>query len=243
MADEVVIDHRFRGPPASANGGYTCGLLARALEAPAAEVNLRAPPPLAKPLRLERDGQAARLLDGDRPVADARALPGVDARLPEPPPLDAAAGADPGFSYFGEDHPFRECFVCGLARTPGDGLRIHPAPLEDSGLVACVWIPDAGLAGGDGAVAEEIAWGALDCPGGIAAHHFARSDATMVLARLRGTLLRPITLEEPHIVVGWPDGSEGRKHHAGTAIFDRDGEPVAYSGALWIELREAPRID
>src|SRR3982750_648655 len=32
---QVVIDSRFNGPPDSANGGYTCGLVAAAIDGPA----------------------------------------------------------------------------------------------------------------------------------------------------------------------------------------------------------------
>src|SRR5215218_4317713 len=52
---EIVIDRRFRGPDQSGNGGYTCGLVAGAMDGPAA-VTLRLPPPLEVPLRVE-DGR------------------------------------------------------------------------------------------------------------------------------------------------------------------------------------------
>ena len=67
----LVIDRRFNGPPGSANGGYTCGLLATAAGLDAAEVTLRLPPPLARPLAF--DGK--RLLDGDALVAEVVAAP------------------------------------------------------------------------------------------------------------------------------------------------------------------------
>ena len=41
----VVIEKRFCGPPNSGNAGYVCGMLARHITG-AAEVTLRAPPPL-----------------------------------------------------------------------------------------------------------------------------------------------------------------------------------------------------
>jgi hypothetical protein len=41
----ITIARRFRGPPNSGNGGYVCGMLARYITG-AAEVTLRAPPPL-----------------------------------------------------------------------------------------------------------------------------------------------------------------------------------------------------
>ena len=47
--DRIIIDRRFNGPPNSANGGYTCGLVGTALEAPSVRVSLRKPPPLEVP--------------------------------------------------------------------------------------------------------------------------------------------------------------------------------------------------
>ena len=61
MSATVTIARRFRGPLTSANGGYTCGLLAGFVPAPAAEVSLRLPPPLERPLTVaveeQRPGQ------------------------------------------------------------------------------------------------------------------------------------------------------------------------------------------
>src|SRR6185436_9559900 len=48
----LTIDPRYRGPDTSGNGGYTCGLVA-AHVAGDAEVTLRLPPPLGRPLRVE----------------------------------------------------------------------------------------------------------------------------------------------------------------------------------------------
>lgn len=240
MASEVVIDRRFRGPPASANGGYTCGILAAALGTRCAEVNLRTPPPLEHALRLEGDGDAARLLDGDVLVADGRRLDGVDLSVPDPPPFHEAEDAD-ARSEFYDDHSFPGCFVCGPDRTPGDGLRVYPGHVDAHRMLACVWTPDAEFSGADGSVPDEITWAVLDCPSGIAIHHYAPDEERTVLARLRGNLVRPIQPAEPHIVIGWPISREGRKHTSGTAIFDAAGEPRAWAEALWIELRQQPR--
>ena len=51
----MTIPRRFRGPPNSGNGGYVCGMLARQI-AGAAEVTLRAPPPLETELGLVEVG-------------------------------------------------------------------------------------------------------------------------------------------------------------------------------------------
>ena len=57
-AGRVLIPRRFNGPPASANGGYTCGLIARYVGGPAA-VSLRSPPPLDTALALTRAPSAS----------------------------------------------------------------------------------------------------------------------------------------------------------------------------------------
>jgi hypothetical protein len=236
MADEVVIDRRFRGPPASANGGYTCGLVAGALGTRTAEINLRTPPPLEKRMVLEADGAAARLLDGGDVVADGASLDSVDIEPPDAPPFHEAEEADLRSEFF-DDHAFPGCFVCGPDREAGDGLCIYPGEVPAHSLLACVWTPDAGLATEDGNIREEITWAALDCPSGIAAHHYAASEGAMVLARLRGHIDRPPVPDTPHIVVGWAIDRDGRKNRSGTAIYDASGEPLAWADALWIELR------
>ena len=68
----MTIPRRFRGPPNSGNGGYVCGMLARQI-AGAAEVTLRAPPPLETELDLVEVGTGVWELrqrrgdDRDRP--------------------------------------------------------------------------------------------------------------------------------------------------------------------------------
>ena len=42
---------------------------------------------------------------------------------------------------------------------------------------------------------------------------------------------------DPCIVIGWRLGAEGRKHYAGTAVFDQDGELLARAKATWVELK------
>ncbi len=235
MADEVVIERRFRGPPASANGGYTSGLVAGALGARTAEVNLRRPPPLDKALVVEADGDGARLLDDGEVVAEGTRLESVEIELPEPPPFHEAEDADQRSAFY-DDHAFPGCFVCGPDRNPGDGLCIYPGHVDAHELLACTWTPELELAGADG-VRDEIVWAALDCPSGIAAHHYAPDEGAMVLARLRGHIDRPIEPAQPHIVVGWSAGRDGRKHHSGTAIYDASGRPCAWADGLWIELK------
>ena len=85
---ELVIARRFRGPAGSGNGGYTCGVVAAALGDGPAEVTLRLPPPLDRPLRVEPRGGGIAVLDGDAVVAEARPAE-VDV---DPPPAPVVRG-------------------------------------------------------------------------------------------------------------------------------------------------------
>ncbi|HEX8216163.1 MAG TPA: hypothetical protein VF577_01745, partial [Allosphingosinicella sp.] len=71
MASTIRIERRFRGPPASGNGGYVAGLLADALGGSDCEVTLRRPPPLDRDLELRRDGSNCALWNGDELIASA----------------------------------------------------------------------------------------------------------------------------------------------------------------------------
>jgi hypothetical protein len=39
------------------------------------------------------------------------------------------------------------------------------------------------------------------------------------------------------VVVSWPLGEDGRKLHAGTALFDEGGDVLALARQVWIEPR------
>lgn len=231
MDETIVIERRYRGPDESGNGGYTCGLVAALLDGDA-EVTLRLPPPLDAPLRVDRDGPAVRVLDGDRLVAEARSEPLV---LAQPAPVafavaEAAAEAEPD----DPAHPFPQCFVCGPGRERGDALRLRTAPLGD-GRVVAPWRPTAEQAG-----RPELVWAALDCPGAFAVNpDFARGVS--VLGRLHAHVASTPEPRESCVVVAWPlPGSEGRKQLAGTALFGEDGRPLGLARATWILLEAAP---
>ena len=71
--EQFEIEHRFRGPPRSGNGGYTCGRLAGHLQGTVA-VRLKAPPPLNAELRLESTEDEARLFHEATLIAAANAV-------------------------------------------------------------------------------------------------------------------------------------------------------------------------
>ena len=237
----VLIPSRFNGPPGSANGGYACGLVARLLGGGAAEVRLRRPPPLDRPLRW--DGR--RLLDGDDVVAEGWRHPdaGRPAGLPPPLSLREATAASTRFPGF-VAHPFPSCFGCGPERDQGDGLRLFPGPVDGRGLVAAPWVPHPSLLARDG-VALEVVWAALDCVGGWAgladvadAPGAGAVEGTYVLGTMRGAVERWAAVDQPHVALGWQGGVEGRKLECGSVLYTAIGELVGWSHQIWIRIAE-----
>jgi len=219
---ELVIDPHFRGPTGSANGGYTCGVLASLLHGPT-EVTLRLPPPLERPLEVhwEDDRRRVELRDGDAVVAEARPAE-IEIDLPQPIPFDDAAAA--ALPEGDRDSAFPECFVCGWARD--DGLGIYAGAVAGKHLVAAPWTPR------DEHVAPEFVWAALDCPGAYAVHGGERGMP--VLGRLAVRVEHLPHPGEQCVVLGWPLGEDGRKLYAGTALFGEDGRVLGVGRATWI---------
>ena len=230
MDSRLVIPQHFNGPPGSANGGYTCGLVAGLLGSGVAEVTLRSPPPLETPLEVERGDGGVRVSHGGVLVAEGRPAE-LELEVPEPLGVEEAAAASrAGVEHWPAPHPFPTCVVCGPQREPGDGYRIFPGALRD-GMFAGVWTPD-------GAAPEET-WAALDCPTSAPVANFGEGPA-MVLGRLTVRIDRPVEAGRQHAVLSWPIEVDGRKRHAGAALFGEDGSLHALSRALWIELRTDP---
>jgi hypothetical protein len=237
-ASTVAIPSRFNGPPATANGGYTSGAVARLLDASTAEVILRQPPPLDEALAVARDDGGVRLRREDESlVAEGRALDGLALEVPEPITLGSAYEASHRYPWR-ERHHFPTCFVCGPRREDRDGLAIFTGPVAGrEALDAGHWLPTSEWADGEGAVRTEIVWAALDCPSAVAAARFgAFEEAPSVLARLTASLEAPVRAGEPHVVLAWPLERAGRKREAGSAIIGADGLVRARARALWIEL-------
>jgi len=230
----IRIDDRFQGPPGSGNGGYVAGRLAAYVEG-AAIVRLHAPPPLDVDLEVHRDQDQVRLVHEDLEVARAR-VTSIDLDVPAAPSLAEAHHASRRFTGF-DDHPFPSCFVCGIDREEGDGLRVFAGPVVTrAGVVACVWRPDASLAdagGGDG-VAPEFVWAALDCPGAFALG--SQGDGPYLLGELAVDLRRQVCIGEEYVLIGWLISRDGRKHVTGTAAFDRAGELVGVGRGTWIRV-------
>jgi hypothetical protein len=229
---QIVIDPVFEGPPASAHGGYACGMLAPYLPADA-EITLRAPVPLGTALQLAPYDGGVALRHRTTVVAE-----GASTRLPDgaPPPPAFAEALAATASFAGlRSHPYPRCVGCGTGRTDPVALRLFPGPLAGRDLVAAVWYPGGDATAG-GRIRPEFAWAALDCPGGWAAIRFGRVEGPAVLGRMAARLLAPITAHSAHIVVGWLDGVAGRKLTAGSALYSRDGVLQGFSRQTWIRL-------
>jgi hypothetical protein len=222
VAKQIVIDRHFRGPTESGNGGYTCGLVAQFVDGPA-EVTLRVPPPLDRPLRVDRADGAVRVSDEETLVAEASPAE-VRVEPPQPPSFEAAASA--ALPDGDLKSPFPQCFVCGPHRAPGDGLRIFAGPLADR-VVAAPWIPIEPYTG------PEFVWAALDCPGAYACGFGERG--VLVLGRLAARVEAVPRAGEHCVVVAWPLGDEGRKAFAGSALYGEGGRVLGVARATWIE--------
>ena len=218
----ITIGRRYRGPLRSANGGYAAGRLAAFVDGPA-EVTLRLPPPLDRPLTVTAADDRLLLLDGEALVAEARPAT-VDIAPPEPvSPADAAEAANGHVRFGGEE--FSECFSCGVR--PDDGLCIHVGPVAGRDVHAAPWIASE--------VSPEVVWAAIDCAGAYAVGGPGRGE--VVLGRMTAEIRRLPEEGEECVVLAWPLGEDGRKLHAGTALLAADGEPLALARQTWIQPR------
>ena len=190
LAVSVTLDPRFNGPPGSAHGGYTCGVLGRAVRRAHGGVAARAA------AAGERWGSTstrdrARLVRDRRGAVDvvAEAVPAEVAVDPRPMPApEPPAPDDPVYGELHE-HPFPTCFACGPDRAPGDGMRIFASRIAGGdgrrrGAVDAATRPR----GRDGIVRPIFVWAALDCPTG----HACAIETPAVLARLAVRRLAPV---------------------------------------------------
>lgn len=226
----VTIPPRFNGPPASAHGGYTAGLVGTALSGPA-EVTLLAPPPLKTPMDLLIDETGAVLRDGDRDIA--RAVPSaVD--VGAAPLVDAAAIAAvmPSRELLRTYHPFPTCFGCGPDRDDGDGLCLFAGEVVPTDRVwGVTWTP-----GGDDDVDPTLVWAALDCPSSAPAQD-PTGERPIVLGRFAVDLRAPVPAGVEHRIISAPLHHEGRKRTNAVWLVDPAERVLAAGRATWIELK------
>jgi hypothetical protein len=229
----LIVDRRFRGPPTSCNGGYCAGLIAEHL-GDVVEVTLRLPPPLEQPLRVEVEEARVRLFGGEQLLAEAREV-ALELEVPPSPGFERAELASRAFAGF-SSHIFPGCFVCGTERARDDGLRIFAGPIEGLPLMAAPFVPDRSLVDGaeQSPLRAAMVWAALDCPG-----YFAAADGgRALLGRMTAEVRRSPLPGERCLVIAWPLGRDGRKIHAGTALYTASGELLGRARQTWISQED-----
>jgi len=235
MGTTLTVPAKFNGPVDSGNGGYSAGLFASGLgDAAAAEVTLRSPIPLDRPIAVEEgEGEGLRFADGETLIAEARPAPEFDPEPPFPVSLEEARRASEKYPA-PSDGLFSSCFVCARARE--DSFEVFAGPLEGRSGVASAWTPPEWTADEEGRVRREFLWSVLDCPTYFAA--FAGGELPLAfLARMTCRIHSAAIPGEDHVVVAWPLGSDGRKHRAAAAVLTSGGEVLAIAEALMIEPR------
>jgi hypothetical protein len=200
-------------------------------------VRLHQPPPLDTDLQLKFDGVSNHwhLLRDEELIAAARVAHEhvhLNLHVPQSPDYEQALAASLHYSGY-KQHAYPSCFVCGPARSAGDGLRIFAGPMEGSRMVAAPWLPNLMLGDGQGKVRPEFIWCALDCPGYFAS---VMPGRTALLGELMVHIDRSVRVDMPCVIIGWQIMIEGRKHKVGTALFDEHGERYAVGVATWLEV-------
>ena len=231
MAESIIIAGQFNGPPNSGHGGYVAGAFADLVEG-TAEVTLRSPPPLNRPMTVSRRGTNIYVSIADKLVGEVR--PGkLGLSIPNCPDRGLVSLAKTRFTEFKKDD-FEQCFGCGAARNEGDGLRLLTGPIEGSQIVATHWEPHEKFADANGNIPTRILWSALDCPGVWSI--IRDSGVIMLLGRLTAQVDLDLLAGTRCTVIGWPIGREGRKALAGTAIYDDQGKIRGCAKAVWIDI-------
>ncbi len=235
----VVVAERYTGPPRAGQGGYVAGLLASHVGNPA-EVTLRRPAPLARPLTIESTAAGARLVDGAEVVAEATTIDPFD--IGDVPVIRyeaAAAASAAAVASFADTHPFPGCFGCGPDHPDGLHLlagRVDEPTARDGDVYAVPWVPADDLADDDGTIRPELVWAAIDCP--TFAPLFAER-ATAVLGRLAVDVRGRVRLGHRYVITSWRTATDGRKHHVAGALSSDMGGALAIARATWIEVDAA----
>lgn len=240
--EQISISSRFVGPPDSGNGGYVGGAFAALLDTDSpVEVTLRSPVPLETPLDIKR-GEGTVIVNGnmDKDILVAELLETeLDMDVPTPPDWEEALSARPMSYSFGDQknplfvnregfHPI--CFCCGAEHD--EGLQVFAAPVLNNEQVAAIWSTKEEWAEDSGNLPNEFLWTALDCPGQFA--YMANGIRTGMLGRITAQIFEPAKAGEEYMVTGWRIGIEGKKHFAGTALFNKDLCLVGFAKSVWI---------
>jgi acyl-CoA thioesterase FadM len=67
--------------------------------------------------------------------------------------------------------------------------------------------------------------------------NFHAGQLTGLLGRMTARVHGTVRAGEPLVVTAWPINVDGKKHFAGSAIFNQKGELIAQAIAVWIGKR------
>jgi hypothetical protein len=242
-----IVATRFRGPPLSGNGGYVAGSAAEFLNtSEPVEVTLRSPIPLDDPMALtvNEQGDGATIWHGETLIAELKKSE-LNLSIPMPPDwLETLAAEANSPALVKRFHPaslsgtgFHPiCFCCGADHD--QGLKVFAAAVQNGEQVAAVWKTKEEWADDEGFVPDAFLWTALDCPGQFA--FLADDIMTGLLGRITAQIHHRVKAGGEFLVSGWRIGIEGKKHFAGTAIHDKDGNLVASAKSVWIGRQQLP---
>jgi hypothetical protein len=172
------------------------------------------------------DDGTVELWDGQVLVAQGFPAEPLDiTAVPTPVTHEQALAA--GQSYEGlQAHPFPTCFACGTERDPSEALCLQTGLLPGhTTLRAAAWTPRES--------APELVWAAMDCPGGWAS---GTAEREIVLAKMTASIRDLPVVGEPHVVMAWPNGQDGRRSFSGTCLYTADGRLLAQADAVWISV-------
>ena len=241
----MIVTEQFRGPPSSGNGGYVSGLFSELVDPTGqsiTEVTLRAPIPLDKAMTSQIGEGVATVHDGETLIAEVRPTNMEFDSLPPPDWQDVVDAAGDAYSLkqglqdfmpgIPGYHPV--CFCCGAGNDRG--LKVYVAPVGDQ--VAAIWQTDSDWADQNGLVPLTYLWTAMDCPGQFAFIH--QGIRTGLLGRMTARILKVPIAGSRLLVSAWTIRVEGKKHFAGSAIYDEAGVLCAEAVTLWIGNQPHP---
>ncbi|MGD9483563.1 hypothetical protein WDH52_09920 [Streptomyces sp. TRM70308] len=222
------IARTHNGPPGSANGGYACGMFARAaagVVGPTGVVQLHAAPPLDAELTVHAHRGRALVWHEDELVATVSAARHDQWAVAPFVTVSTAERASARFKGLAA-HPFPSCLVCGTDRTDSAALHLTPGSVDGlPGVVACTWTPDN--------PDLDTLWAVLDCPGGWT---LDQSGAPYVLGRMSARVHAVPPSGQPTVVVARRIAAVGRTARVVSALFCPDGTEFGRAEATWVRL-------
>ena len=233
MSEQITVPKHYQGPTDIVNGGYLAGLLGERLAGPA-EVSLRAPWPVDTAVQLDQMDDHLLVHDNGHRIASARPIASFDLDVPAVPDLGDVIVAENNYRD-SSGSPVPNCFVCGVNRAPGEGLRVFAGKVADHHCAASRWTPGPELAGTDGMISDRYIWAALDCPSAWALpDEFGENT---LLARMEAETFLPLKAGTACTVLAWQLGDvDGRKATAASALVDGQGAVIAHTRTLWIHV-------